>query len=76
MTSVNIVELDKSFLTLFLILARTDSFGDLWGVGGAGIPPPSVGVKLAQIPVGARVKHISMIEVIALFRGILYLVNS
>ena len=71
MTFVNIVELDKSFLTLFLILARTDSFGDIWG--GVGYPPPPpVGVKLAQTPTGARVKHISMMDVIALFRGILY----
>ena len=72
MTYINIVELDKSFLRLFLILARTDSFRSL---EGAGTPPP-VGVKLAQTPVSARVKHISMMEVIALFRGFLYLVNS
>ena len=73
MTYINIVELDKSFLRLFLILARTDSFRDLWR---GRVPPPPVGVKLAQTPVSARVKHISMMEVIALFRGFLYLVNS
>ena len=38
---INVVELDKSFLTLFLILARSHSFGDLWG-GRISAPPPSV----------------------------------
>ena len=51
MTSGNIVELDKSFLTLFLILARGYKFGDLWG---AGTPPP-IGAKLAQTSFGERV---------------------
>ena len=40
MASINIVELDKSFLTLFLVLATMHSFGDL--LGGAGTPSPSV----------------------------------
>ena len=39
MTFINTVELDKIFLTLFWILARTHSFGDLWE---GGICPPSV----------------------------------
>ena len=53
MTFVNVVELDKSFLTLFCILARSHSFGDLWGWG---VSAPPVGAKLAQTPFGARVK--------------------
>ena len=56
MTFINVVELEKSFLTLFLILARSHSFGDLWG--GGGYPPPPVGAKLVQTPVGARVNLI------------------
>ena len=55
MTFINTAELDKSFLTLFLILARTHSFGDL--CGGGGYAPP-VSAKLAQTPVGARVNSI------------------
>ena len=39
MALADIVELDKSFLTLFLILARTHSSGDLW-VGQVSAPPP------------------------------------
>ena len=59
MTSINIVELDKSFLKFFFYFRWDTWFWRSLGAGAAGIRPPPLGTKLAQTPVGARVHEFS-----------------